>query len=258
MASTSLELLRKDIDLKVITDKNVSTLWILLPFLSIIVALIFFAISIAFFSPVAAAPTFPFTFFTLGFGPFFAVFFLIDILQLYFFYILIRRRNQHFARQHNLTIDIIAVLKDIAARKSINIDGVLGSIENIKRTEQVEETEKSAVLWVILLLIPIVGIIAWLYIFYFLNYDFYNHEKREDFLLSDLERAFTALGLQFSFRRSSPIQHRSYVLYLVLTIITFGLFGIYWEYTFITDGNNHFANHSVFEQSILQLVAAAV
>lgn len=176
------------------------------------------------------------------------------IIYLYFFYIMIRRRNQHFSRQQRFASDLITTLRGAASKKSANIDALLGSMENSLGRSQVEETEKSAVLWVILMLVPLVNIIAILYIFYFLTGDFYKHERWEDGMLSDIERALSTLGVQFVFHRNDAIPHRSYVLYIVLTIFTLGIFGLYWEYVLITGPNNHFTNHAVFEPAIIQAI----
>lgn len=103
-------------------------------------------------------------------------------------------------------------------------------------------------------MVPLVNIIAILYIFYFLTGDFYKHERWEDGMLSDIERALSTLGVQFVFHRNDAIPHRSYVLYIVLTIFTLGIFGLYWEYVLITGPNNHFTNHAIFEPAIIQAI----
>ena len=51
------------------------------------------------------------------------------------------------------------------------------------------------------------------------------------------------------------IPERNFVTFLILTIVTCGIYGIYWIYTLITDPNNHFDDHAVWEsqvQAILQ------
>ncbi len=254
-----MENLRKDAELRVLTDRQVSVAWILLPILAIIIALVsvVLAVSIffaAFLSGLAVAPGAAAPAFGAGIGSLFLIPFLADLLFLYFFYLLIRRRNQHFSRQQRFISDLLLVLREAATKKAVSIDALLGSMESSNRQSQVEETEKSAVLWVVLLLIPFVNIIAFLYILYFLTGDYYKHERREDGMLSDTERAFSSMGVQFIFHRNDSVPHRSFVLYLIITIVTFGIFGLYWEYALIKDPNNHFVNHVNFEGTILQLV----
>jgi flagellar basal body-associated protein FliL len=262
MSSVTLEALRKDSDLRTQTDQQISIVWMFLPIVAVVLGI---AASVLYFLTFASMFT---TIYTTtnpstiaasavgGIALVVAVGIVAEVLYLYFFYMLIRRRNQHFPRQQRFFSDLVAILRTAAARKSVNIDATLGSIESATRQAQAEETEKSAVLWVILMLVPIVSLIAILYILYFLTGDFYKHERWEDGALSDLERALAPLGIQFVYHRSNPIPQRSYVLYLILTIITFGLFGLYWEYALIKDPNNHFTCHAVFEPQLIQLVTS--
>jgi hypothetical protein len=104
------------------------------------------------------------------------------------------------------------------------------------------------------MIVPFVSVIAMLYVLYFLTNDFYKHERWEDGMISDTERALSSLGVLFIFHRNEPIPHRSFVLYLIVTIITGGIFGLYWEYTLIKDPNNHFASHAVYEPQLIQLL----
>ena len=261
MSSPALESLRKSSDLKDQTDRMVSVAWVLLPVIAGVVVLVtvvatvfaaLAAVSTISTSPSAAPPTLgPFG---AGLGLVIGVSFLAEILYLYFFYILIRRRNQHFPRQRRFFSDLVTVLRVAANRKGTNVDAVLGSMENSLRDSETEETEKSAILWVILMLVPFVSLIAVLYVFYFLTGDYFKHERREDGLLSDAERTLSLLGVQFIFHRNDPVPHRSFVLFFILSIVTFGIFALYWEYVLIKDPNSHFANHRVYEPQLIQLL----
>ncbi len=263
MSAIALENLRKDFELGPQTDARVSVAWVFLPILaivlSVVVAAAYVAATIAAFNRTATPPTQEMIApFFGGFAVAIGISVVAEVLFLYFFYLLIRRRNQHFPRQQRFFNDLTTVLRAAASRRNVDVGPMLGSIESSVRYAQVEEAEKSAVLWVILLLVPFVNLIAELYILYFLTNDFYRHERREDGMLSDVERALAPMGVQFIFHRNGPIPHRSFVLYVVVTIITFGIFGIYWEYVLIKDPNDHFANHAVYEPEILQLLAPMV
>jgi len=262
MSSIALDALQKDSELRTQTDKKLSSAWILLPIATIVIEIAiatftFFSVLSQLNCISSSACTVPASTAYNAFGGFTSVVgvgLVAQIINIYFFYMLIRRRNQHFPRQQRFASDLITVLRGAANKKSTNIDLLLGSMENSLRRSQVEEDEKSAVLWVILMLVPVVNLFALLYIFYFLTGDFYKHERWEDGMLSDIERAMSALGVQFVFHRDDPIPHRSYVLYLLVTIITVGIFGLYWEYTLIADPNKHFAHHAVFEPAIIQAI----
>jgi len=82
--------------------------------------------------------------------------------------------------------------------------------------------------------------------------DFYRHERREDGFWEDLGRTMNKLGINFSVpRRTEAMPDRSSVLYLILTIITAGLFGIYWVYVLLKDPIEHFKYHIQAESQLL-------
>ena len=269
-----LENLRQDIRMRAETDKILSTAWILVPIITIIsfiiIVILGFVVAVstfAFFTGLPLGPPqfgqqFPFP----GFFPFFLPFFGIAsalgiaavIVYAYLTYTLIKRRNTHFTRQWRLTEDLLNLLKGVASKKGANIDAPASSAERTLREMRFEEGEKPAVLWTILIFVPFVNIVAGLYVLYFLTRDFHRHEKREDNMLEDLGRAFSQLNITIATRRQKAIPERSYVLYLVLTIITLGIFGIYWLYTLIEDPNNHFRNHVQVEDEILSRLSPTV
>ena len=45
---------------------------------------------------------------------------------------------------------------------------------------------------------------------------------------------------------------RNTIMYFVLTVLTLGLFEIYWLYTLINDPNEHFREHRIIEAKILE------
>jgi hypothetical protein len=155
----------------------------------------------------------------------------------------------HFQRQMFLYDDLIAFAKDLAAKKGIDISLPLNNLDRTAREAKFEETEKSAALWAILSFI--IGILSF-YVFYFLNKDFYRHERRQDVFVDDLAKLMASEGMPVNLPRTSyPVPDRSFILYLVLTIVTAGLFAIYWVYTLLTDPNNHFQYQALTEDTIL-------
>ncbi len=164
-------------------------------------------------------------------------------------YKLVNRRNTHFKRQIFLFDDITAAVKAIAAKKGVDVEVGLASCERTVREAKAEETEKSAVLWAILS--AFIFLAEW-YINYFLMKDFYKHERREDGFWEDLGKTLDKSGITFSVpRRTEATPNRSFVLYLIVTIITLGLFGIYWLYVLLNDPNEHFKYHMQIEDQLL-------
>jgi len=174
------------------------------------------------------------------------------IVSIILTYKLVKRRNTHFKRQMFLSEDVITAVKTIAAKKGVDVEVGLSSCERTVRETKAEETEKSAVLWAILSAVPYVGSLAIWYVYYFLMKDFYKHERREDGFVEDISRVLDKCGIKFSVpRRTEVLPDRSFVLYLILNIITVGLFGIYWLYVLLKDPNEHFKYHIQIEDELL-------
>ncbi|MFB3043319.1 MAG: DUF4234 domain-containing protein [Nitrososphaerales archaeon] len=270
---SALENLRQDIRERGQTDKILPIFWILLPLVGVGVSIItgiiasVLAISTASidfdFEPgvgfvpgpgpgsFGAFPFNPGVFTTVAIG--FLGGLISTLLYVYLFYLLINRRNKHFARQSRFSEDLINYVKSAADRKKgVDIQTGVSSLERSTRDVRYEEVEKSAGLWAILTIIPFVNLFAILYILYFLGTDYRRHEIRENGFIEDTNKVLDKLGLGgIPERRLDPIPDRSFVLYLVLTVVTLGLFGIYWLYTLITDPNNHFKHHVKWEDELI-------
>lgn len=164
-------------------------------------------------------------------------------------YMLVNRRSTHFKRQKFLSEDLVAAVNSLAKTKNVDVESGLSSIERTVREANIEEIRKDAVPWAILA--AFIPFMQW-YVYYFLMKDFYRHERREDGFWEDLSRMLDKLGVNFSVpRRTEAMPDRSFVLYLILTIITAGLFGVYWVYVLIKDPNEHFNYHIQTERQLL-------
>ena len=164
-------------------------------------------------------------------------------------YKLVKRRNTHFKRQSFLFEDLISAVKSLATKKKVDVEVGLSSCERTVRETKAEETEKSAALWAILS--AVVFLATW-YVYYFLMKDFYKHERREDGFWEDIGKVLDKCDIKFSApRRTEILPNRSFVLYLILNIITAGLFGIYWLYVLLKDPNEHFKYHIQIEDELL-------
>lgn len=169
------------------------------------------------------------------------------ILGFWVFYKLISRRNEHFERAAMLYEAVTDLIEPKAPREAKRIK------EALRRMKAEEGERKNAVLWVVLsLLVPLVG----LYVYHFLNRDFVKHDREERVVLERIGDALRSAG-----RRGLPVlaeskvgefPKRSTALYLVLTVITLGIFGLYWLYTLVKDPNEHFSEHAKVEEQLLQ------
>jgi len=240
--SVELENLRRDIRMRSEYDKMMSTAWLAIYLVPIIVilmtipAMLLGAPEILLLSPILAIISF--------------------IVSIVLIYKLVDRRNTHFKRQMFLMEDMIKLIRKIAEQKKTDVETELSLCERTLREAKTEETEKNAVLWAILS--AIIFIATW-YVYYFLMKDFYKHERREDGFWEDTSKILGKLGISFTPpRRVNPLPNRSFVLYLILSIITLGIFGIYWLYVLIKDPNEHFKYHASVDEELLATIEKAV
>ncbi len=263
--SIVLENLRRDSRMRMESDYEMSPAWILVPLIPIIELVIFFAALFGSLFTLTTAPMTP-AGSTASAGLFVALIglfailpivgFVAQILWAYVLYKLVNRRNKHFQRQGFLYDDLTNLAKDLAAKKGVDISLGLNNMERTNREARYEETEKSAALWAIVTFF--IGITA-LYVYYFLMKDFYKHERREDIFLDDLNRSLSTAGVTINLpRRALPIPDRSFILYLILSIITLGIFSIYWLYVLLTDPNGHFRQQALTEDTILSQVTPSM
>ncbi len=250
--------------MRVESDSYMSAAWVIVPILPIVGGILFFtAIFLTAFSGgFATTPPTPGTTptFAAGFFGLLALFyigtFVVVILYVIMLYKLVKRRNAHFNRQRFLYEDLINMAKELASKKGVDLSLPLNNLDRTHREAMVEETEKSAALWAILTLVT--GIAA-LYIFYFLMKDFFKHERKEEMFIEDLNRALVTTGITVNLpRRTVPIPDRSFILYFILTLVTVGLFQIYWLYVLLEDPNNHFRQQALIEDTIISQVAPSL
>jgi hypothetical protein len=162
------------------------------------------------------------------------------------FYFLLDRRNRHFKRQQLLFAAIPSYL--LAMKSDTGNEGIARLVE-ISDDSAFEEQDRPAGLWAILALfaMPIVGLI----VACSLTQDLVKHEERQAAYQRTLPLALQEGGVAHSTFEPSKSRHRDPIFYLVLTVITAGIFWIYWFYILLKDYNDHFANQAVFEDQIL-------
>jgi uncharacterized membrane protein len=248
--SVPIENLRKDIRMRDESDPKMSNAWLivyLIPIFTVIIWIVSVFFSMMLFPMAGAEGFMPMFVVSVFLAPLLAIIgFIVSIILTYK---LVKRRNTHFKRQLFLFEDAVTAVKTVAAKKGVDVEASLSSCERTLREARAEETEKGAVFWAILS--AFIFLAQW-YVYYFLMKDFYKHERREDGFWEDLSRTLDKIGVTFSVpRRIETTPNRSFILYLILTIITVGLFGIYWLYVLLKDPNEHFKYHVQIEDQLL-------
>jgi len=94
------------------------------------------------------------------------------------------------------------------------------------------------------------------YIFHFLNKDFVKHDRNERIFLEQLSE-IVPIGDTLKLSRIGKFPDINTVVYVVLAVLTLGLFEIYWFYTLINDPNEHFRDHRVVDAKILETLKSA-
>lgn len=178
------------------------------------------------------------------------------IYGLYIFYKLMERRDLHFARVANTVNTSVALLKEEAAKagKTELIGQELAQLEMVQRETYEQSRERGAVLWLVLAIVTgIAAIIG----YYFLMDDFARHDVLEAQYFTLMSSAMAKLGKSAQASQAAPtIPERSFALFLVLTLVTCGIYGFYWLYVLIKDGNDHVEAQVQWEDYIYSALAS--
>ena len=98
------------------------------------------------------------------------------------------------------------------------------------------------------------AIIIGLIILYYLTMDYYYHEQGEIAFFGKVGETLGKKKISFTGTPTHPLRRRAYGLYIFLSIITLGIFGIYWAYVIFHDPNQHFDTHDVWERKLERIV----
>ncbi len=228
-------------------DKIMSPLWCLAPLLGMIVLWVamFFGMAGMFMFSTDDDPA-------LG-GVVAAVAIIVGIvvyiaLVAYPWYLMIKRRSEHFKRDHLLMSGITEYLSQKSSEKNINMAQELATLNSITAEANSQEDDKSPVIYTIVaLIVPVIGMY---YVLYFLMKDIYAHHQRIAVFMQYSQMGLNKMGKNVVVPSWKTLPERSFLLYFILACIC-SPFGIYWMYTLIKDYNDHFKNQWQFEDQIL-------
>ncbi|MGH2924729.1 MAG: DUF4234 domain-containing protein [Solirubrobacterales bacterium] len=181
----------------------------------------------------------------------------LGIYVIYVHYKMIERQQEHYKRMGRFNQDLFQVVEERAeatgqtAALARDIDELRQLNDNYQRLQRGKE--RNPALWIILAIVTL-GI-AYLYIFWFLNDDLVLHQSAEAEYIEKASAVLNKLGIgRHPVVVEQVVLDRSYPLYLFLSVITIGFFGIYWNYVLIRDPNEHFLEHDRFEDQLMSLI----
>ncbi len=92
------------------------------------------------------------------------------------------------------------------------------------------------------------------YIFHFTNKGLANHGRYEKLFLIELIDDIKSRDTLFSksIIDYKQVEEKSTLIYIILSIITLGIFAVYWAYSLTKDYNEHIINHQILDNAILE------
>jgi hypothetical protein len=207
----------------------------------------------------------------------------------YLVFMLVKRLNDHFTRDDDLRKGILDFVGSASSSANLKtyVASDIATMEEMDNQSLASEARRSPILWMTLIaaipwvvnlafvsaaysdeysgsfssltalnyLISFAVIVATLYMFHFLGKSMRSHDRRDMEFYTSARRALSKLG----FEAGSPysirtLPERSFVLYLVLSIVTLGIFTFYWWYTLLLDPNDHFRTQWEFEDNVMSIL----
>ena len=271
------------------TDVVISSLWVVIPFIGLmIVGIAIFAVLMAdVFASVESGAydsDDPFGIYSTDSMAYSVVLYAISaglyVALALLTYNLVKRHNEHFTRERRFR-DAIMSFSERSAGAMFQYSTPMNA-----------ETKRSPILWAGVIALPgvttLVGMVAMMvigsaddpnvgayvlivlvlatvalvllvaefYLFYFLTVEMSNHNNRWMGFVRETKAllgrgGYTAGGLLEPMR----LPDRSIAVYVVASLFTGGLFFFYWWYSIVKDGNEHFRHHRHFEGQLVALLS---
>ena len=181
------------------------------------------------------------------------------IYGLYIIYKLVQRRDEHFRRMADVAECAVLQLREKAKDREEIIADELYRLDQIRMRMRTMSAEKGAAIWLLICLCT-----SWIFggflfisfgdyiLYYLLMNDYTDHDSTEAQFFTLMSGALAKLGLagQTSQAQTS-VPERNYINFLVFSIITCGIYGLYWMYVMIKDFNDHFMAQVPWEDFLL-------
>ncbi len=172
------------------------------------------------------------------------------IYGLYIIYKLVQRRDEHFRRMASVADSAIAALREKARGREELIAPELAQLEQVRMRMNTMAAERGAAIWLLICLLTGIGSLI---LYYLLMQDYVQHDQTEAHFFTLMSGALAKLGLSAQASQAMPsVPQREFVTFLLLSIVTCGIYGFYWMYVMIKDFNDHFMAQVAWEDFLVQ------
>ncbi len=170
------------------------------------------------------------------------------IYGLYIIYKLVQRRDEHFKRMAAVADASVQQLRLRAEGREGLVQDELAQLDWIRGQMLAMSSERGAPLWLLICLLTGIGIYI---LYYLLMQDYVQHDALEAQYFTVMSSALAKLGLaERPAQAYRSVPDREFIAFLVLTLITCGIYGLYWMYVMVKDFNDHFAAQVPWEDFI--------
>jgi len=170
---------------------------------------------------------------------------IVFIIEIYVMHRWLDARNKHFTR----SIEFFKLVSDYVNDK-VPEDAkeyakeFRGSVDTLASWRR---SEIGSIAWAILVAIFTLGV----YLLTLLTIEYYTHRRLEMEVVNKLNNLFEKLNISKA-EWLERFGEREVLLYALITILTLGLFQIYWFYAVTKDQNEHFDIHMKFEEDVIR------
>lgn len=160
-------------------------------------------------------------------------------------YYLIKRRNEHFARQEKLEQLVLARFRQLSNKtQSATSNSKIGEGDNNDFV-----TPRNALAWATSTVLILPGF----YVFRFLMEGLRKHEEHEAVFFREVVSHAKSLELSMNLNGMAATSKSSTLgRYFALSLGTVGFAGFYWLYLIFNDYNRHFKRQWIFEDELLK------
>ena len=172
------------------------------------------------------------------------------IYGLYILYKLVQRRDEHFRRMAGVADSAITALREKARGREELIAPELAQLEQVRMQMNTMAAERGAAIWLLICIFTGIGSFI---LYYLLMQDYVQHDQAEAYFFTIMSSALAKLGLSAQAAQAMPsVPQREFVTFLLLTIVTCGIYNFYWMYVMIKDFNDHFMAQVAWEDFLVQ------